>query len=73
MAITVVSYRCPKNHRCPAIRVCPAGAMSQNGYSAPIVDESKCTNCGRCTRVCPTGAIQREERQATRNTRRSGF
>lgn len=58
MAITVQQARCPQNHRCPALRVCPVAALSQSGVSAPQVDEAKCIDCGKCARVCPTGALQ---------------
>ena len=60
MAITVQKWRCPQNHRCPALRVCPVGALSQNGVGAPVIDEAKCTSCGKCVRFCPMGALQRE-------------
>jgi len=44
---------CPKNHICPVISRCPVGAITQNGpYSAPVVDQVKCTDCGICTRSC---------------------
>ncbi|MFP4362808.1 MAG: 4Fe-4S binding protein [Spirochaetia bacterium] len=58
MPISVSQSRCPQNHPCPSVRICPANALKQNGFSAPIVDESKCTNCGKCIRFCPLGAIQ---------------
>ena len=58
MAVKVVKFRCPQNHPCPSVRVCPVNALSQDGFSAPIVDESKCIDCGRCTNFCPLGAIQ---------------
>ncbi len=58
MAVKIVAAYCPQNHRCPSVRVCPVGALSQNGVGAPVVDESKCTNCGRCLFSCPMGAIQ---------------
>ena len=59
MSVRVVQLRCPQNHRCPAIRACPFGALSQDGYTAPAVDPDKCTDCGRCTRVCPMGALRK--------------
>lgn len=59
MAISVVESRCPQNHPCPSIRVCPYGALSQQGYGAPVVDVEKCTDCGKCVRSCPTGALQK--------------
>lgn len=59
MAIKVIRSRCPQNHACPSIRFCPAGALRQNGYDAPVVDEEKCTGCGACVRVCPMKALQK--------------
>lgn len=36
---------------------CPTGAitMQENneGFLAPVIDETKCTNCGLCTKACP--------------------
>ena len=58
MSIHVQAAYCPQNHPCPSVRVCPFGALSQNGYAAPVVDEEKCTGCGKCVRFCPLGAIQ---------------
>ncbi|NPV09551.1 MAG: 4Fe-4S binding protein [Anaerolineae bacterium] len=58
MAIRVVDTRCPQNHRCPSVRLCPVGALKQEGYSAPRVDEEKCIDCGRCVRHCPMGALR---------------
>ncbi len=55
--LTVNKHRCPENHPCPSIRVCPVGALKQNGYAAPTVDQSKCTKCGRCVKYCPMRAI----------------
>jgi ferredoxin len=55
----VIELRCPQNHACPALRVCPVGALKQAGVSAPTVEKDKCTDCGKCTRLCPTGALQR--------------
>ncbi len=59
MPVTVREYLCPQNHRCPSVRVCPAGALSQKGFAAPVVDERKCTDCGRCARICPMGALRK--------------
>ena len=56
--INVQASRCPQNHPCPAVGVCPVGALSQRGYAAPVVDERRCTGCGRCVRACGMGAIR---------------
>ncbi len=58
MKMVVVKSRCPQNHPCPSIRVCPVGALSQVGYSAPVIDQKKCTKCGRCIRSCVMGAFK---------------
>lgn len=60
MNVVVRSQYCPQNHPCPAIRVCPVGAMSQNGYAAPVIDKEKCIKCGKCVRHCGMGAIREE-------------
>jgi len=59
MALTVNPNYCPQNHRCPLMNLCPAGAISQNGYGLPVIDREKCTECGKCTRYCPTQAIEK--------------
>ncbi len=50
--IQVREEYCPQNHPCPVIRVCPLGAISQEGYAAPVVDEEICTDCNICARSC---------------------
>ncbi|MDA3867728.1 MAG: 4Fe-4S binding protein [Salinivirgaceae bacterium] len=53
--ITVNEAFCPQNHACPVIRVCPTGAIEQhNAFSAPVINEEKCTGCGVCTNYCQT-------------------
>jgi Fe-S-cluster-containing hydrogenase component 2 len=42
MPITIDPHVCLQNHRCPIIKACPLGAISQDGYGLPIIDESKC-------------------------------
>lgn len=42
--LKIIVQRCPQNHHCPAIKVCPVGALSQNGFSAPIIDEKNVLN-----------------------------
>jgi Fe-S-cluster-containing hydrogenase component 2 len=55
--LKVNKTRCPQNHRCPSVRACPVGALTQDKYEAPKIDLKKCVKCGKCLRVCPTGAI----------------
>lgn len=50
--ILVQSQYCPQNHRCPSLRVCPTGALQQEGYKAPLIDQELCIECGRCTSSC---------------------
>lgn len=57
MSITVNKNSCPQNHPCPSVRVCPVGALKQTGFSAPVVDESKCILCKKCVKFCPMRAI----------------
>ena len=61
MAITVVTQRCPQNHPCPAVRVCPVNALKQQGNAAPEVAQDICTDCGKCVRSCPMGALRVSE------------
>ncbi len=52
--VEVRKEHCPQNHPCPATRYCPFGAIVQNSiYEAPRIIEEKCTDCGKCTRICP--------------------
>ena len=62
MSVLIQSERCPQNHKCPAVRACPVEALSQEGTQAPAVDAEKCIDCGKCTKVCPTGALQMDDR-----------
>jgi len=61
MVLEVNQRRCPQNHKCPSVRVCPVGALSQQGYHAPSVDQEKCIECGKCVRFCPMGALLLKE------------
>lgn len=56
--VQVNSLACPQNHRCPLLRVCPAGAISQQDFGLPVIDEEKCVDCGKCVRFCPMGAVE---------------
>ena len=57
MALNINPLACPQNHSCPIIRVCPVDAISQVGYSLPIIDESLCIECGKCAKYCPMRAV----------------
>lgn len=55
--LVINKARCPQNHKCPSMRVCPVGALTQNRYEAPTIDDSKCIKCGRCIQFCPMRAF----------------
>lgn len=55
--LKVKAHRCPQNHPCPSVRVCPVGALSQEGFAAPTVNQEKCIKCGKCVRYCPMKAL----------------
>ncbi len=54
----VVQHKCPQDHPCPCVRICPVDAVTQEGFNAPVIDESKCIDCGECARFCPYKAIK---------------
>jgi ferredoxin len=60
MSYNISELLCPQNHRCPMIRICPARAIEQEGYGLPVIDESKCTDCGKCSKLCPTRAVKKK-------------
>jgi len=58
---------CTRCYRC--LDVCPADAIHPAGitggianFGTPVLDWKKCIFCMACTRACPTGAIQRIDR-----------
>lgn len=55
--LKIIVERCPKNHKCPAVKVCPVNALSQKEFNAPMVDNSKCIKCGKCSNFCPKKAL----------------
>lgn len=57
MSVKVIVEKCPQNHKCPAMARCPVGAITQNGFSAPTIDEKTCISCGKCTSFCPKKAL----------------
>lgn len=35
------------------VKACPFGAITMDEEGLPVVDESKCTACGKCAAICP--------------------
>lgn len=56
-SVVVKTSRCPQNHPCPSVRVCPTGALTQQGFHAPIIHSEKCITCAKCVRFCPKNAL----------------
>lgn len=61
MKIIVDEKKCPQNHHCPVIHECPTGAIYQEKFNVPIVDNNLCVKCKRCILSCPMGAFQIEK------------
>jgi ferredoxin len=57
MQIVVDKEKCPQNHKCPAINICPVGAINQDRFEVPKINQEICIKCGNCIRFCPMGAI----------------
>jgi Fe-S-cluster-containing hydrogenase component 2 len=57
MAFTVNPLTCPQNHKCPIINICPIGAITQTGIGLPVIDETLCTECGKCAKYCPMKSV----------------
>lgn len=55
--LAVLKHRCPQNHSCPSVKICPVGALKQEGFNAPAVDQEKCIKCGKCVKFCPKMAL----------------
>jgi ferredoxin len=58
MALTINPLSYQQNHRCPVTGVCLVGAISQDGYGLPVIDETQCIECGKCIKYCPMQAVQ---------------
>ena len=56
--LVVNEYRCPQNHACPSVSICAVGALKQEGFNAPTVDNDLCIKCGKCVNFCPMRALQ---------------
>lgn len=57
MRLVIYESKCPQDHPCSAVTVCPIGALRQEGFVAPTVDEKICTKCGKCAKRCPRGTL----------------
>ncbi len=55
--LKVIVGRCPQNHKCPSVSICPVGALEQDGFNAPTVNQEKCIRCGKCAKFCPKQAL----------------
>ncbi|MFW5490104.1 MAG: RnfABCDGE type electron transport complex subunit B [Desulfovibrio sp.] len=40
------------------VRACPFDALQLDEQNLPVVNKTLCRSCGKCTEVCPTGAIR---------------
>ena len=56
--LVIKTENCPQIHSCPAVKVCPVGALSQSGFSAPVINYDKCIACGKCSDFCPKKALE---------------
>lgn len=61
MAIVIDKNVCPQTHKCPLVNICPVGAISQEGFSLPVVDHEKCIQCGACVDGCGMNAVYLNE------------
>ena len=48
---------CPQDHACPLVKHCPVGAIHQDGFSLPVVDQKLCIRCGKCYASCLKKAV----------------
>ncbi len=40
---------------------CPVGAISQQGFSLPVIDADLCIECGHCAEICGRNAVYIKE------------
>lgn len=57
--VSINEVSCPSNHYCPVISMCPTSAIEQEvPFSAPVINDEKCSICGKCLISCPYGAFE---------------
>jgi NAD-dependent dihydropyrimidine dehydrogenase PreA subunit len=75
LTAAIDTARCDRSPGCPVRRVCPRGAVqpipggTYPGAEGYAVDASRCTGCGVCVRVCPTGAVTMQTAEARSEVR----
>ena len=62
-SVLAVAFRnrdlCARTGTC--VGICPENAISLDNNYYPVLDESACTECGKCGAVCPGGHVNFEE------------
>ncbi|MGA3191830.1 MAG: 4Fe-4S dicluster domain-containing protein [Candidatus Bathyarchaeia archaeon] len=53
--LPVICWHCD---HCKPAESCLANALERNAEGLICVDEEKCTGCGNCVELCPSGAIK---------------
>jgi Fe-S-cluster-containing hydrogenase component 2 len=53
--LPLICWHC--NH-CKPAESCPTKALQRNAEGLICVNEEKCTGCGNCVELCPSGAIK---------------
>ena len=61
MALVIDKNLCPQNHKCPMISFCPMEAITQEGFSLPVIDSDLCIECGKCIEVCGKKAVHKQK------------
>jgi len=59
--IKILKEKCPQNHTCPMITKYLVQAITQDGFSAPTLDNSKCIKCQICVNGCPSICFKEKE------------